>query len=165
LIAGITLLLYRPFNLGDRLQVTAPSGLETGIVESLNLGYTILRTPDNRRVVIPNSAMASQTSINLSLTDARTLCVVPVRLSPETDVDAARKILTGLAGRHPKALEFASCPVTAIGGWSVTLSAQVWCADPDAAGALKNDVLESVKKHFDQAGIKLARPDPPWGRE
>ena len=44
LIAGITLLLYRPFNLGDRLQVTAPSGLETkGIVESLNLGYTILQ--------------------------------------------------------------------------------------------------------------------------
>jgi small conductance mechanosensitive channel len=142
----------------------APSGLETGVVESLNLGYTILRTPDNRRVVIPNSAMASQTSINLSLTDARFLCVMPVRLSPETDVAAARRILTDLAGQHSKALEFAGCPVTAVSGWSVTLTAQVWCADSEAAGALKNDLLESAKMHFDQAGIKFARPEEQWGR-
>jgi small conductance mechanosensitive channel len=165
LVAGISLLLYRPFNLGDRLQVIAPSGLETGIVESLNLGYTILRTPDNRRVVIPNSAMASQTSVNLSLTDARKLCVIPFRLGTETDIDAARKILADLARNHPKALEFVSCPVTALGGWSVTLSAQIWCADADAAGDLKNDLLESVKKRFDQAGIKLARPEVHWERD
>jgi small conductance mechanosensitive channel len=66
LIAGISLILYRPFKVGDRLQITAPTGLETGTVESLNLGYTVLKTDDNRRVVVPNSAMASQTTINLT---------------------------------------------------------------------------------------------------
>lgn len=66
LIAGISLLLYRPFKVGDRLQVTAPSGQEIGVVESLNLGYTVLRTEDWRRVVIPNSLMASQTTVNLT---------------------------------------------------------------------------------------------------
>ena len=66
LVAGVSLLLYRPFKVGDRLQVTAPTGLETGVVESLNLGYTVLKTADNRRVVVPNSAMASQTTINLT---------------------------------------------------------------------------------------------------
>jgi hypothetical protein len=45
LIAGLSLLLYRPFKLGDRLQVTAPTGLETGFVESLTLGYTLGRQP------------------------------------------------------------------------------------------------------------------------
>ena len=59
LIAGISLLLYRSFKLGDRLHVTAPTGLETGTVESLTLGYTLLRTDDNHRVVVPNSLMAS----------------------------------------------------------------------------------------------------------
>lgn len=39
LVAGISLLLYRPFKLGDRLQVIAPTGLETGTVENLTLGY------------------------------------------------------------------------------------------------------------------------------
>jgi len=66
LIAGISLLLYRPFNVGDYLQVTAPTGLETGLVESINLGYTILKTNDNRHVILPNSIMASQTHINLT---------------------------------------------------------------------------------------------------
>ena len=66
LVAGISLLLYRPFKVGDRLQVPAPGGLETGVVESLDLGYTVLRTDDRRRVVVPNSLMASQTTINLT---------------------------------------------------------------------------------------------------
>jgi small-conductance mechanosensitive channel len=51
---------------GDHLQITAPTGLESGFVESINLGYTHLKTDDNRRVVIPNSLMASQTHINLT---------------------------------------------------------------------------------------------------
>ena len=66
LVAGISLLLYRPFNVGDHLQVTAPTGVETGFVESINLGYTILKTDDDRRVVVPNSLMASLTHINLT---------------------------------------------------------------------------------------------------
>ncbi len=66
LIAGISLLIYRPFNVGDHLQITAPTGVETGFVESINLGYTHLKTDDNRRVVVPNSLMASQTHINLT---------------------------------------------------------------------------------------------------
>jgi small-conductance mechanosensitive channel len=66
LIAGISLLLYRPFKVGDRLQVTAPGGVETGVVESLNLGYTVLRTDDRRRIVVPNSVMASQTTIDVT---------------------------------------------------------------------------------------------------
>jgi small conductance mechanosensitive channel len=155
LIAGISLLLYRPFNLGDRLQVTAPSGVETGVVESLNLGYTVLRTGDNRRVVIPNSAMASQTSINLSLTDRRKFCVVPFRIRQDADVDKARQILVELAKQHPKALEYVGCPVTALGKSSVTLSLQVWCEDGDAADNLKGDLLESAKKRFEQEGIPI----------
>lgn len=65
LIAGISLLLYRPFKIGDRLQVPTPTGVQSGVVESVNLGYTVLRTEDNHRIVIPNSVMASQTTINL----------------------------------------------------------------------------------------------------
>jgi small conductance mechanosensitive channel len=62
-IAGISLLLYRPFEVGDQVQVSAPTGLEVGVVESLTLGYTVLKTYDNRRVVVPNNTMASQVTI------------------------------------------------------------------------------------------------------
>lgn len=157
LIAGISLLLYRPFNLGDRLQVAAPSGLETGVVESLNLGYTILLTSDNRRVVIPNSLMASQTSINISLTDERKLNSVPIRISPDADVDQARAILVALVKEHPKALEYHSCPVTKLGKRYVTLTLKMWCQNPQTADDLKNDLLEAAKKRFEKQGVPMFR--------
>lgn len=66
LIAGIALLIYRPFRVGDLLQVSSPAGPEVGTVESLSLGYTALRTEDGRRIVVPNSVAASQVTINLN---------------------------------------------------------------------------------------------------
>ena len=80
LIAGMTLLLYRPFQVGDRLQVTAPTGLETGVVAVITLGYTILRTGDNRSIVVPNSLMANQVIVNLTSTDPRSMLTVPIRI-------------------------------------------------------------------------------------
>lgn len=65
LISGVALLIYRPFEVGDRLQVSAPTGLETGVVESISLGYTVLVTSDRRRITISNSSLANQTTINL----------------------------------------------------------------------------------------------------
>ena len=66
LVAGISLILYKPFRRGDRLQIQAPTGLETGAVEDISLGYTVLRTDDDRRVIIANTTMAQQTMIKLA---------------------------------------------------------------------------------------------------
>ncbi len=155
LIAGISLLLYRPFNIGDRLQVAAPTGLETGEVESLNLGYTVLRTADGRHVVIPNSAMAGQTSVNLSSSGARILCTVPITLSPDADIEHARKILMETAGQFSKPGDYVGCPVTAIGGSSITLTVQIQCDGFKAATDLKSNLLEAARKRFKADGIEL----------
>jgi hypothetical protein len=84
LVAGISLLLYRPFNVGDRLQVMAPTGVETGQVESINLGYTVLMTDNKRRVVVPNSSMASQTHVNLTNSSAPAAAPVSSPAQPRT---------------------------------------------------------------------------------
>lgn len=70
LVSGISLVLYKPFRRGDRLQVAAPttSGFETGIVEDITLGFTVLKTDDGRRIIIANGTMAQQTFINTSAT-------------------------------------------------------------------------------------------------
>lgn len=102
LIAGMTLLLYRPFQVGDRVQVTAPTGLETGVVEVITLGYTILRTGDNRRIVVPNSAMANQVTVNLTSRDPQIMVSVPVRVSYAADLEKARNPhATGQAASPP----------------------------------------------------------------
>ena len=69
LIAGISLLLYRPFRLGDKIQVSAPTGVETGVVQTLSLGYTMLESADNRKIIIPNSVMSNSVIINLGQKD------------------------------------------------------------------------------------------------
>src|SRR5579864_5723377 len=66
LVAGVAITIYRPFRLGDLLQVTVPGGTETGRVELISLGYTTLRTADGRDIVLPNSVAASQVTINLT---------------------------------------------------------------------------------------------------
>jgi small-conductance mechanosensitive channel len=155
LIAGISLLLYRPFKLGDRLQLNAPGGLETGTVESLTLGYTLLRTDDNRRVVVPNSVMASQTNINLTTNDPRVICSVPIGISYDADIDKARAILLDLAEKHPKAIKVSGCPLTQLGATGVVLTIDVWCADALTGITLKCDLLEQAARQFTIQGINL----------
>ena len=65
-IAGLSLLLYRPFEAGDQIQLDTPKGLQTGTIESLTLGYTILRSVDDEKIVVPNSVMASAVIIKIA---------------------------------------------------------------------------------------------------
>jgi small conductance mechanosensitive channel len=161
LIAGVSLLLYRPFRLDDRLLVTTPTGPETGIVESLSLGYTTIRTDDNRKIVIPNSLIASQTSVNTSLAKQHTTASIPFNITYTADIDKARKIITDLAKAHPKTVEVTSCRVTALTDAGVTVTLTATCADPTAVTDMKCDLLESTKKRFDSEGIELAHSPAP----
>lgn len=68
LVAGISLVLYKPFRRGDRIQIGAPTSddFEVGVVEDISLGYTMLRTDDGRQIIVANGTMAQQTLIKLS---------------------------------------------------------------------------------------------------
>jgi small-conductance mechanosensitive channel len=158
LVAGISLLLYRPFKLGDRLQVVAPTGVETGVVENLTLGYTLLKTDDNRRVVVPNSLMASQTTINLTGNDPRVICSVPLTISYGAEIDRARGIILAAAGRHPKAEKVSGCPLTSLGAGGMVLTVDVWCADAFTAITLRCDLLEEITRRFAADGISIPYP-------
>jgi len=65
LIAGLSLLLYRPFQVGDRVQLATPKGLMSGTIESLSLGYTSLQSADGEQIIVPNSVMGSAVIILL----------------------------------------------------------------------------------------------------
>src|SRR5690554_2590761 len=155
-IAGISLLLYRPFRVGDRIQVNAPSGLETGVVEAVMLGYTALRTQDRRRVVVPNSIIANQVTVNLTYTASRVLTSSPFRLSG-TGVEPARAILRRLAEGNPDVQSLVDCPVTAVSGNTITLTLRVWCVDLLQQGPMTWALIEASKAELETAGIRLLR--------
>lgn len=158
LIAGFSLALYRPFELGDRVQINAPTGLETGTVERLTLGYTLLKTYDNRRIVVPNSVMATQITVNLTTEDQRVLASIPIGISYEADLSRARALLLELARNHPHVQEVVGCPVIQLGPSSVVLSLQAWCPDAGQAKQVEYDIYEQVKEQFAAAGIEIPYP-------
>ena len=96
LVAGISLLIYRPFRIGDRLQINAPTGPEIGTVETLSLGYTILSTADDRRVIVPNSLAISQIVVNLNALSHDATLSINFWVS-RTDLVRARDIAMSLA--------------------------------------------------------------------
>tara|TARA_A100001391_G_scaffold273_2_gene635 strand:+ start:50435 stop:51394 length:960 start_codon:yes stop_codon:yes gene_type:complete len=155
LVAGISLVLYKPFRRGDRLQLTTPTGLETGIVEDLSLGYTVLRTFDNRRIVLSNGTIANQTMINLSSVDLRVMMTPTISIGYDSDIEKARAIVLELAEAHDDVSEVVGCPVVALGGSSVDLSLRAWCGDASMATAVEHDLLEQIKLRFDEAGIEI----------
>ena len=155
LIAGVSLLLYRPFTIGDRLQVNTPTGLETGTVETVSLGYTVIRTYDNRRIVMSNSSISNQVMINLTSVDVRVMAVITVSISYGDDIDRARAIILEQAHQHPQSAEVVSCPVTNLGTSSVDFTLRIWCADSGVAYQLKTELLEQIKKRFDAEGIEI----------
>jgi small conductance mechanosensitive channel len=157
-IAGISLLLYRLFQVGDRVQVSVPTGLEIGVVENLTLGYTTLKTYDNRRVVVPNSAMDSQVTINLTTKDPRVMAVVPIGIGYNAGINKARQILVELAKTHPRVEEVVDYPVTQLGNYTVVLSLRVWCEDSVTALQVEYDIYEQVKSRFDKEGIEIPFP-------
>lgn len=63
LIAGLSLVLYRPISVGDNVQLNTPKGLVTATVELISLGYTVLRDDDQDQILVPNSIMMSSVVI------------------------------------------------------------------------------------------------------
>ena len=166
LIAGFALLIYRPFRVGDTVEVSAPTGLETGIVESLSVGNTILRAPDNRRVIVPNSVMATQIIVNQ--THSRGLMQASINISLSADIAQARQILLELVENHPLVDVVLDCPVTQLDNSSVTLTVKAWCANANDAQQVEYFLYEQAKQRLGTAGIEPysnvappAQPDSP----
>jgi small conductance mechanosensitive channel len=129
LIAGISLLIYRPFRIGDRLQINAPTGPEIGNVETFSLGYTILRTLDGRRVIVPNSLAISQIVVNLNALSHDVTVSVNFWVS-RADLVRAREIAMSLA--RSLGAEVVGCFVVKSESTDAQLSL---LAHPPAAGA------------------------------
>ena len=158
LVAGVALLLYRPFSAGDRLRLTTPDGVLTAVVTDLTLGYTILKTFDSRRVVVPNSQLNSQVLINPSMEEPDLLASVPVGVAYGSDLERARAALEGVGRAHPKVREVEGCPVTALNDSSVTLTLRVWCDDGADAATVTTDLLEAAVGALAEAGVEIPFP-------
>jgi len=161
LVAGVSITIYRPFRLGDTLQVAAPTGTEIGVVELISLGYTTLRAADGHLIVLPNSIAASQVTINLNSTFAPGLIAVTIHLSRDAEVEAARQLALRVAEESAGEKAVAGCYLTKVDASGFTL--ELHLSAPDAAGrnAMRSKVLASLSQRFGESKIGDGGPDAP----
>jgi small conductance mechanosensitive channel len=150
LVAGVSITIYRPFRLGDTLQVAAPTGTEIGVVELISLGYTTLRAPAGHLIVVPNSLAASQVTINLNAnaTFAPWPLTVSIHLARDADWEAARELALKVAGEKLDAQAIVGCFLTKIDATSVNLELRVRAKDSADRDMLRAGLLAALARRF-----------------
>ena len=152
--AGVLLLTFRPFKVGDFVSVSG----ETGTVDEVGVFTTTLDTPDNRRVILPNSGVFGSTIENVSHHPIRRADVA-VGADYSADIDRTREVLEAAARDVPGRLADRDPQVVLVGlgGSSVDWQVRVWAAKADYL-AVKQATTRAVKLALDQAGIGIPFP-------
>ncbi len=161
LVAGVSITIYRPFRLGDTLQVAAPTGTEIGIVELISLGYTTLRAPAGHLIVLPNSVAASQVILNLSSTFTPWPFAITIRVARDVDVEAARQLSLGVARDAAGEKGVVGCFLTKVDSTAITLELRLLAGDAAARDSLRSKLLVALAKRFAEAHVGSAGGDTP----
>jgi small conductance mechanosensitive channel len=148
LVAGVSITIYRPFRLGDTLQIATPTGTDIGVVELISLGYTTLRSADGRLIVVPNSVAASQVTINLNETFAPGSFAISMRLSRDADVDAARQLAFDVAKEQLGEKAVLGCYLTKVEGSAMTLDLRLLAPDGRARDAARSTLMAALARRF-----------------
>ena len=156
LVAGLSLLVYRPFRGGEWIEVTTPNGVESGFVEDLTLGYTILLTLDKRRIVIPNSLFTSQVTVNQTMRDEEVTVSVTLPVVHGADTVRACEILREIAEAHPLVDEVVDSRVAEVSVDGTMLLVRVRCKGTLQGREITFHVLEAARSRFADEGIDLA---------
>jgi small-conductance mechanosensitive channel len=161
LVAGVSIAIYRPFRLGDTLQVTAPTGTDIGVVELISLGYTTLRAPDGHMIVLPNAIAASQVTINLNTTYAPWPITITIRLSRDADIERARELALSVAAEIAGQPAVVGCFLTKIDAAAITLELRFKAADAAGRYALRSKILTTLSERFAEAKIGSSSAELP----
>ena len=153
IIGGFTILYTHPFHSGDYVEIAG----QAGTVREINMTYTVLATPDNRVVSIPNSAVVAAQIVNYSSADSRR---VEITVSASYDAPT-QKVLDALvqAGTVDNVLlePAPAAVITDYGDSAIGYSLRLW-VKPEDYWDVHFLVMQRIKDIFDQQGIEMTYP-------
>lgn len=154
LAGGIMILVFKPFKVGDYIDTVSNSGTVTNIT----IMYTVLTTPDNKVITIPNGTLTNSVIENYSATDKRRVDLV-FTTGYDCDIQKVKSILLDAANKHEKVLKtpepFARLSKHAESALEYTV--RVWCKSENYWDVYF-DLTETVKKCFDENQITIPYP-------
>jgi len=151
---GVLILFLRPFRAGDYIEAQGVGGT----VESILIFHTLLRTADNKTIILPNGALSNGSIINYSRKPTRRVDI-NVGIDYGDDIKQARAILLGLAAADERVLKDPAAIVhlVSLGDNSVNLSLRMWTKSADFWGVFFS-IQEQMKESFDREGISFPFP-------
>ncbi len=162
LIAGVLLIIDRPFQVGDRIELwTTPQETGTwGDVIEIGLRATKIRNPDNLVIVVPNNEIMRRDIVNYTMSGSHIRLRIPFSVAYDADIERAKSILLDVAGDTTGVL--AEPPPVAIvrgfGPSEVNLQLRVWIQDARARRAIADEITERVLLAFEEAGVEIPYP-------
>ncbi|MDY6789091.1 MAG: mechanosensitive ion channel family protein [Candidatus Nanohaloarchaea archaeon] len=155
IISGIFIAIFQPFSVGDNIEIEN----YYGTVEDITLRQTLLKTPSNERVVFPNNTMLNSNLMNYSLREEKSRYEVRFMISYDSDIDRAKDIILEEAEEHELTEHGESSVIVKdLADSGVVLELRIWAGDRGNAWSAGQDLRESVKKRFDQEGIRIPFP-------
>lgn len=154
LASGVMLIAFKPFKVGDYIE----AGGTSGSVEAIEIFNTILNTPNNKKVIIPNSNITGGNIINGSANDTRRVDLV-FGIGYDDDLKKAKDILTRLTNEDDRILKEPATliAVSELADSSVNFAVRPWVKSSDYWSVLF-DLTEKVKLTFDAEGISIPYP-------
>lgn len=152
--AGIMLVMFRPFKIGDFVEVTDVSGT----VKEIKLFSTYMRTTDNKNLIIPNSQIINDIITNYSAQDTRRIDLV-IGVSYDDDIKTAQKIMEDTLAKHDKVLSDPEPKVmlNELAGSSVNFTVRPWVKSEDY-WPVRADLLEQLKTNIEAGGCSFPYP-------
>lgn len=151
LAGGIMLVIFKPFRVKDYIESQGVSGT----VEEITIMYTVLVTPDNKLISLPNGALMNSTITNYSKKALRRVDLT-FNVASDSDIDRVREMLASIASAHPLVLKDPALASVLTGrtenGLSFALRA--WTKNEDY-WTVYFDLTEAVKKAFDKTGVEV----------
>jgi small conductance mechanosensitive channel len=151
---GVMLILFKPFKAGDFIDAQG----YTGTVREIQIFNTILKTPDNKTVIIPNGGLSTGAMVNFSTEPQRRVDFV-FGIGYGDDIDKARGVLDRLIAADDRILKDPEpfVAVSELADSSVNFVVRVW-ADAANYWGIFFDMTENVKKEFDKENISIPFP-------
>ncbi len=152
--AGVMIILFRPFKVGDFIEAAGTKG----IVEEIHIFSTMMRTPDNIDIIVPNSSITNGNITNYSSKPTRRIDLV-VGCAYSDDLVAVKRFLEGLLANEPRILR-EPAPIVAVGDLgdhSVNFVVRPWVINSNY-WAVRWDLTERIKLGFDEHGFSIPFP-------
>lgn len=152
--AGVMLIVFKPFKAGDFVEAAGIAG----VVEDITIFSSILRTGDNRSVIVPNGAIYSGVIVNYSAKETRRVDMV-FGIGYEADLRQAKQLLADIIAEDDRVLKDPETviAVSELADSSVNFIVRPWVNSADYWAVLW-DTTEKVKLRFDEAGISIPFP-------